>query len=320
MYLEESVLLIVSSIRRYEGEVNFFLDTDAVALAKELDGLPLVLATAGAYLDQVPTSFSDYLCLYRASWLKLQQTSPEVSSYDQALYSTWQLSFDHVKQKCERSAKLLQLWAYFDNDDIWFELLRHGNSSNLAWFSGLIEDELSFNQAMRVLCNHGLAELDASSEERIESGGYSMHNCVHSWTIHVLNQEWDYEMADVALECVGSHVPDDASPKSWVTQRRLVGHAARSWYMLSNDLVRDEGMEWAVSNLGSVYYIQGKLGEAEQMYQRALQGKEKALGPDHTSTLDTVNNLGNLYHREGKLGEAEQMYAGAARVREGAGT
>ena len=28
------------------------------------------------------------------------------------------------------------------------------------------------------------------------------------------------------------------------------------------------------------------------MYIRALQGKEEALGPDHTSTLDTVNNLG----------------------------
>jgi tetratricopeptide (TPR) repeat protein len=44
------------------------------------------------------------------------------------------------------------------------------------------------------------------------------------------------------------------------------------------------------------------------MYQRALQGFEKTLGLDHTSTLDTVNNLGNLYSDQGKLVEAEQMY------------
>jgi tetratricopeptide (TPR) repeat protein len=44
------------------------------------------------------------------------------------------------------------------------------------------------------------------------------------------------------------------------------------------------------------------------MYQRALQGKEKAWGPEHTSTLDTVNNLGRLYADQGKLVEAEQMY------------
>ena len=35
-----------------------------------------------------------------------------------------------------------------------------------------------------------------------------------------------------------------------------------------------------------------------------LAGKEKALGPDHTSTLDTVHNLGLLYRDQGKLAEA----------------
>ena len=44
------------------------------------------------------------------------------------------------------------------------------------------------------------------------------------------------------------------------------------------------------------------------MYQRALAGCEKALGPDHTSTLDTVHNLGILYSDQGKLKEAEEMY------------
>jgi tetratricopeptide (TPR) repeat protein len=57
-----------------------------------------------------------------------------------------------------------------------------------------------------------------------------------------------------------------------------------------------------------LYKTQGKLVEAEQMYQRALQGYEKAWGPEHTSTLDTVNNLANLYAAQGKLVEAEQMY------------
>ncbi|VTO91321.1 unnamed protein product [Fusarium graminearum] len=44
------------------------------------------------------------------------------------------------------------------------------------------------------------------------------------------------------------------------------------------------------------------------MYERALQGKEKAWGPEHTSTLDTVNNLGNLYADQGRLDKAEEMY------------
>ena len=67
-------------------------------------------------------------------------------------------------------------------------------------------------------------------------------------------------------------------------------------------------MEWAYHQLGLLYLNQGKLAEAEQMYQRALQGREKALGAEHMSTLDTVNNLGILYRNQGKLAEAEQMF------------
>jgi tetratricopeptide (TPR) repeat protein len=73
-----------------------------------------------------------------------------------------------------------------------------------------------------------------------------------------------------------------------------------------------------VNNLGNLYTNLGQLDEAEKMYQRALQGKEKAWGPEQTSTLHTVNNLGNLYANLGRLDEAEKMlqraldgYAGA---------
>ena len=69
-------------------------------------------------------------------------------------------------------------------------------------------------------------------------------------------------------------------------------------------------------NLGNLYRDQGKLDKAEQMYIRALVGRETELGVDHTSTLDTVNNLGAIYCQRGKLDEAEQMYIRALAGRE----
>jgi tetratricopeptide (TPR) repeat protein len=44
------------------------------------------------------------------------------------------------------------------------------------------------------------------------------------------------------------------------------------------------------------------------MVQQALQGFEKALGAEHTSTLHTVNGLGVLFRDQGKLAEAERMF------------
>ncbi|KAH8668244.1 hypothetical protein BGZ60DRAFT_376348 [Tricladium varicosporioides] len=299
-------LAILSTISRREGLLD---DSNAKRLAEELDGLPLALATAGAYLDQVSISCSEYLGLYKESWAKLQKMSPELGSYeDRTLYSTWQISFDRIERQKPLSAKLLRLWAYFDNQDIWFELLQHSGSEDPEWIRELTKDELSFHDAMRVLSNHGLVEVAMSSEEWIESKGYSMHGCVHSWTVHSLNQEWDYNLARLAVKFVGAHVPGEEDIRPWLTQRRLLQHALKCLYIVKIGLIADNNIEWAYNQLANLYADQGKLEAAEEMYERALAGYEKALGREHTSTLNTVNNLAILYADQGKLEAAEKMY------------
>jgi tetratricopeptide (TPR) repeat protein len=228
------------------------------------------------------------------------------------LYSTWNISLDHVKQQCELAMKLLQLWAYLDNQDVWLELMQAGRKGSPLWFSELVEDQLSFNAAVRVLCDHALVEADAASkDDSLELQGYSMHSCVHAWTKHVVNERWDDALAGLALRCVGLHVPYNSRPKYWVIQQRLLGHANRCQEVISVGFEERDGegsLTEAFHNLGALYADQGKLDKAEEMFERALQGEEKALGRDHTSTLQTVNNLGNLYRRQGKLDKADKMF------------
>jgi tetratricopeptide (TPR) repeat protein len=176
----------------------------------------------------------------------------------------------------------------------------------------LTEDQLNFDEAVRVLCDHALVEPNATLRDNsVESQGYSMHSCVHSWTVHVVNDRWDSNMARVVLNCVGLHVPDSNSSQYWVIEQRLVRHANRCQEFISKELLARHDNETtlrAIALLGALYADQNKLDKAEEMYQRALEGREKALGPDHTSTLRTVNNLGLLYVDQGKLDAAEEMY------------
>jgi uncharacterized protein HemY len=74
----------------------------------------------------------------------------------------------------------------------------------------------------------------------------------------------------------------------------------------------------AIHMLGHLCANQGKLAGAEQMYERVLRGYGEALGPNHTSTLDTVNNLGNLYADQGKTAKVEQVHEQVLRGRLGA--
>lgn len=291
-------------------------DPDAVKLVEELDGLPLALSTAGAYLEQVTMSFTEYLRLYKESWLKLQQTSPQLSSYgeDRSLYSTWQITFDRIEQHNPGSAKLLKLWACFDRQDVWFELLRHASSSDEEWLRELTEDELSFNKAIRLLRDYGLVDADSSLRQSSGSGGYSVHSCVHSWMVFVLNKSWDESLARLALHCIAAETHETSGPKKWcwwLVHRRLLPHVLRCKHLINDKKVNIEGMYAALHNLGSVCKSQEKLTEAEALYSLALYGKEKTLGPMHVSTLDTIHAIGIVCDQQSNLAKAEAMYARA---------
>ena len=57
---------------------------------------------------------------------------------------------------------------------------------------------------------------------------------------------------------------------------------------------------------------QGKLDEAEKMYMRALEGSEKAIGPENILTfmpaLNTMFNLAHLFDRQDKVRDARTLY------------
>jgi hypothetical protein len=55
-------------------------DPDARELVKRLDGHPLALATAGAFLSQSSVSFAKYLQQYEAKW-KVIDNPTELSDY-----------------------------------------------------------------------------------------------------------------------------------------------------------------------------------------------------------------------------------------------
>ena len=152
---------------------------------------------------------------------------------------------------------------------------------------------------MRVLSDHRLVKVDKSLQELLKSRGYSIHRCVYSWTVHVLNQEWNYNLARVALNSVALHVLGKQANRPWLTQRRLLQHAARCSHIVLNGLVPDDGMAGTYFNLGYLFNDQSKLALAEQMYERALQGYETALGANSITTyipaLNTFWGLGSCW-------------------------
>jgi tetratricopeptide (TPR) repeat protein len=67
-------------------------------------------------------------------------------------------------------------------------------------------------------------------------------------------------------------------------------------------------IEAAVRNIiGQTYRELGAFTDAEPQWVRALEIREKALGPDHPETLRSVNNLALLYNLERRPDDAEPL-------------
>ncbi|KAL8910847.1 MAG: hypothetical protein Q9171_003885 [Xanthocarpia ochracea] len=60
------------------------------------------------------------------------------------------------------------------------------------------------------------------------------------------------------------------------------------------------------NGLGVLYMKVGRLSTAEKLFKQALEGREKAMGPDTSFTAEIINHLGALYTRNGQYDQAEE--------------
>lgn len=254
--------------------------------------------------------------MYTQSWKDLQQKARCNRFYSNGnLVRTWMMSYQEIQKHNPAAAMLLLLLACYDNQDIWYDLIRQGlrNRHSPSWLLEVATREIEFSHAMQALLGFSLIQAKPALNS------YSLHPVVQDWCLgYIQGEDVEDEMKVVAMTSIGYSVPTSNEPQYWILQRRLLPHADRMFQM-----VRD--MEScsthpiilvAVNNLGILYCDQGKLQEAEEMCRRALAGREKVSGEDHASTLDTVHNFGRLYQTQGKLQEAEDMYQRALAGRE----
>ena len=196
--------------------------------------------------------------------------------------------------------------AYLDNQDLWYELFQTRTGDVPGWWSELLESRARFTRAVLKLRDYSLIE--------VYEGRYSLHTCVHDWTLECLNQPFDEERCGMAIRCVAASVSWDSEEEYWARNRRVLAHARRFQLARFRGLIDWSGiMPDDLVYLAAIYKQNDMHKEAEEMYVRALRGYEKAWGPEHKATLDTVNNLGILYADQGKMAEAEEMYVRALR-------
>ncbi|HEY7416467.1 MAG TPA: hypothetical protein VH593_14840 [Ktedonobacteraceae bacterium] len=138
---------------------------EATNIVIALDGFPLALDQAGAYIEETRCGFAAYLQLYEQHRTQLlARRGKQATNYPASVATTWDLSFQKIEQTQPAAAELLRLCAFLAPDHIPEELIAKGATHWPALLQEAVSNSLRFNELLEALLAFSLIKRLASEQ------------------------------------------------------------------------------------------------------------------------------------------------------------
>ncbi len=280
----------------------------AQQLVEELDGLPLALDQAGAYLEETGCSLSEYLALYGQHRLTLlKRASSLAGDYPHTVASTWTLSFSKVEQANPAAVDVLRVCAFLHPDAIPEEVLTEGAAALGPHLQHVAAEPLLLNEAIQLLRRYSLVKRDA------EAKLLHLHRLVQLVLKESMAPAMQRQWAERAVFAVNAAFPA-VEYGAWPKCERVLSQALTAAQLIEQYQVNNEEAGRLLYETATYLWERGRYTEAEPLYQRALRIREQQLGPQHPDVGQSLNRLGILYHDQGRYAEAVPFYQRALHI------
>jgi tetratricopeptide (TPR) repeat protein len=351
---DEGVLFLLRRTKKVLTKAS--LDQTSAAQQEEarliwqlMDGLPLALDQAGAYILETCCSFSEYREQYvRRRAELLDRRGKRFIGHEASVATTFSLAFERVEALNPAAADLLRVCSLLASEAIPEEIFREG-AQHLGPL--LAAGGASWDLAIGVLHDYSLVQRNAEAQT------LTVHRLVQAVFKEAMDATTSQLWAMRTVNAVNAAFPP-VEHHLWPECDRLLPHALlgvelmeryqftfpeatrllnqAGFYLQERARYQEAGrlLERAFSireqqlgpehpnaihslnNLALLYNKQGKHAEAESLYERALAIREQQLGPEHVDTAASLNNLGTLYKRSGKYEQSEALYERALAIYE----
>ena len=281
-------------------------------LAGELDGLPLALEQAAAYIVATRATFQRYLESYRTGGLaRLEARRPALGRYPNSVATTWAANFAAVQADSEAAADVLRLSAFLAPDAIPFELLTRGVSqlgpALEAALSRAEGDPLVVNDVLQALGRFSLIRIDGERET------FGIHRMVQEVLKDAMDDAPRRLWAERAVRAVNQAFPD-VEYANWPLCDRLLPHAIAVACWIERDRMVFPAAGRLPNQTACYLRDRAQYAEAEPLYKQAMEIRRTALGERHPDYATSLNNLAVLYHAMGRHAEAEPLYKQAMEI------
>ena len=337
--LEESAAILLLSQRSLTKDFNA---EEAKEIVERLGYHPLAITQAGAYIKRRGLQLCDFMKVYKKQREAILTNTPPLSQYRRKLgndeketslnvFTTWELSFQQLQSQASANnveAKLLTLFAFFDNKDISEQLLAEfgayeeeasESTKLLTWINGFINasgqwDTDSFAEVLITL--RDLSLLQGFAQEPDGFYHSSLHPLIKDW-IRLRTSKLTYMAA-------------------WLLSRRLLNSWHNQYFdlplsaeqnILLNIVALEEAIEefsvsqveipanqdifneylssqsWFARYLSS----RGSYQLAEIILHRVVAQKKEYFGLEHLDTLTSTADLAATNWNQGRRNEAEEL-------------
>ncbi len=281
-------------------------------ISQEMDGLPLALDQAGAYIKETPSTLQEYLTLYetrRNELFQIRGNSEE--NYPASVATTWALSFERISHHNPAAAELLDFCAFLSPDAIPEELLTRGAAFLSPLLQSIAINPLQLDRAIAALLAYSLINRNA------DANILSIHRLVQAVLQDAMEAQVQSQWIERTIRVVHHEfLFGDMAVEKWPQYERVLPHAIA---------VTARNKEWddklpempeLLTNTATYLGNRSRYEEAELLYARTLQVLEQALGPEHVEVASSMHNLATVYAEQGNYTAAEKLYQRALGIRE----
>lgn len=312
---EEGVQLLLRRARRDHPSSSpehpeAELLTAAQTLVDLMDGLPLALDQAGAYIERTGYCLIDYLSMYQQNQLQFLNDRHEMADHPHSVVKTFLFSFQRLAQVNAAAADLLRICAFLAPDAIPEELFRRGAAALGPSLEQVVTDPFQFNLAL------GEAFYYSLLHRQPEHQTISLHRLVQVVLRESMDKTtarlWTSRAAAAIAACVASE-----------RDRHIGEHDGR--YVLHARVLLEHVRQWDTweerALLIPIWYYLGLMaeqyGQTTEARDAYLQGLELARDLSHPLEAALLVHIGYMISDLGDdqeaLGYLEQ---GAQRARQ----
>lgn len=284
----------------------------AIEISKEVDGLPLALDQAGAFIEESSSSPTEYLELYKTQGAALRRERGElVTGHPESVAITFSLSFEKVEAANPTAADLLRACAFLAPDSIPEEIFTEGGTHLGDLLSATVNNPLALLNAIKETLRYSLLRRDPNAHT------LSIHRVVQDVLKDAMDESTQSQWAERIVKAVNQILPnfDETDYSEWHRFERLLPHTQACAGLVEIWDLKIPEVAQLLNNTARYMHNGGRLTEAESYYVQALTIRQGLFGDNHPEVATSLNNLGWLRHDQGKYEDAELFYLKALDVR-----